>query len=75
LSPVQQGGEFDSLDTAGNSKTEKQPVEMSFHGSPRHVELAGYFGVVASLQQQLDDLLFAWTEPNGLLFHPILPFV
>jgi len=47
---------------------------MSFYGSPRHVELAGDFGVVASLQQQFDDLLFAWTEPNSLLFHPILPF-
>jgi len=47
---------------------------MSFHGSPRHVELAGDFGVVASLQQQFNDLLFARTEPNSLLFHPILPF-
>ena len=47
---------------------------MSFYGSPRHIELAGYFGVVTSLQQQFNDLLFAWTEPNSLLFHPILPF-
>jgi len=47
---------------------------MSFHGSPCHVELAGDFGVVASLQEQVYDLLFARTEPNSLLFHPILPF-
>jgi hypothetical protein len=75
LPPVQQGCELYSLDTAGNSETEKQPVEMSFHSSSRHVELVCDFGVVASLQQQLYDLLFARTEPNGLLLHPILPFV
>ena len=73
MPPVQQGRELDSLDTAGNSETEKQPVEMSFHGTPRHVELGGDLGVVASLQQQVYDLLFARTEPNSLLLHPILP--
>jgi hypothetical protein len=74
LPPVQQGRELDSLDTAGNSETEKQPVEMSFHGTPCHVELSGDLGVVASLQQQVYDLLFARTEPNSLFLHPILPF-
>jgi len=47
---------------------------MSFHGSPRHVELARDFGVIASLQQQFDNLLFARTEPNSLLLHSSLPF-
>ncbi len=47
---------------------------MSFYGSPRHIELAGDLGVITSLQQQLNDLLFAGTEPNGLLLHPILLF-
>jgi hypothetical protein len=75
LPPVQQGREFDSLDTAGNSEAEKQPVEMSFHGSPRHFELAGDLGVITALQQQFYNLLFARTEPNGLLLHPFLPFV
>jgi len=42
---------------------------VSFHRAPGHFELAGYLGVVASLQKQLDDLLFARTEPNSLLFH------
>jgi hypothetical protein len=32
---------------------------MSFHGSARHLELAGDFGVITPLQKQLDDLLFA----------------
>jgi hypothetical protein len=74
LPPVQQGREFDSLDTTGNSETKEQPVEMSFHSTPCHVELGCDFGVVASLQEQVYDLLFARTEPNSLLFHPILPF-
>mgnify|MGYP007135463146 CR=1 FL=1 len=47
---------------------------MSFHGSPRHVELAGDFGVVTALQQQFHDLLFARTETNSLLLHSFLPF-
>jgi hypothetical protein len=51
LPPVQQGREFYSLDTAGNAKTKKKPVEMGFHGSPSHVELSGDFGVVAALQK------------------------
>jgi len=74
LPPVQQGCEFDSLDTAGDSETKEQPIEMSFHGTPCHIELAGDFGVIASLQKQVYDLLFARTEPNSLLFHSILPF-
>jgi hypothetical protein len=48
---------------------------MSFHSAPRHLQLAGYFRVVAPLQKQFDDLLFAWTEPNSLLLHLILPLV
>jgi hypothetical protein len=48
---------------------------MSFHGAPRHLQLRSYFGVVAPLQKQLDDLLFARTEPNSLLLHLILPLV
>jgi hypothetical protein len=45
---------------------------MRFHGSPRHMELAGDLGVVTTLQKQLDNLLFARTEPNSLLLHPTL---
>jgi hypothetical protein len=69
LPPIQQGSELYSLDAAGNSETEEQPVEMCLHGSARHVELAGYFCVVTTLQKQFDDLLFAWAQPNGLFFH------
>jgi hypothetical protein len=32
---------------------------MSFHGSASHFQLFGDLGVVAALQKQLDDLLFA----------------
>jgi hypothetical protein len=69
LPPVQQGCEFNSLDSAGNSETKKQPVEMCFYRSARHVQLTRDFGVVAPLQKQLDDLLFARAEPNGLFPH------
>jgi len=74
LPPVQKGCEFDSLDTTGDPETKEQPVEMSFHSAPCHVELGSDFGVIASLQEQVYDLLFARTEPNSLLFHPILPY-
>jgi hypothetical protein len=59
LPPIKQGCEFHSLDSAGDSEAEKQPVEMGFNGSARHFELAGNFRVVAALQKQFDDLLFA----------------
>jgi hypothetical protein len=42
---------------------------MGLHGSARHLELAGDFGVVTALQKQFDDLLFARPQPNGLLRH------
>jgi len=42
---------------------------MGLHSTPRHVELVGDLGVIATLQKQLDDLLFPRTEPNGLLLH------
>src|SRR5579859_1068925 len=46
---------------------------MGLHGAPGHVELCGNLGVVTTLQKQLDDLLFARTEPNGLVLHFIPP--
>jgi hypothetical protein len=45
---------------------------MSFHGSARHLELAGNFGIVAALQKQFDNLLLAWSQPNRLLRHSCL---
>jgi hypothetical protein len=42
---------------------------MCLYRSTRHLELAGDFGVVAALQKQFDDLLFARSQPNGLLVH------
>jgi hypothetical protein len=42
---------------------------MRFHGSPRHLELSGNLSVVTTLQKQLDDLLFAWAQPNRLFVH------
>jgi len=42
---------------------------MSLHGSASHFELARDFSVVTALQKQLDDLLFARSQPNGLLRH------
>jgi hypothetical protein len=59
LSPIQQGREFDSLDAAGDSETEEKPVKVSLHGSARHLELAGDFGIITALQKQFDDLLLA----------------
>jgi hypothetical protein len=73
LPPVQQGREFNSLDTAGNSEPQEQAVKVGFHSSTSHLELAGNLGVIASLQQQFYDLLFARTEPDSLLLHPSLP--
>jgi hypothetical protein len=42
---------------------------MGFHGSPGHLQLTCNFGIVTTLQKQLDDLLFAWAQPNSLFLH------
>jgi hypothetical protein len=42
---------------------------MSLHGAPRHMELTGDLGIVATLQQQFDNLLFARPQPNSLILH------
>jgi hypothetical protein len=44
---------------------------MSLHGPPRHVQLGGDFGIVATLQKQFDNLLFARPEPNSLILHQV----
>jgi hypothetical protein len=42
---------------------------MRLYGPSRHLELAGDFRIVTTLQKQFDDLLFARAQPNGLFFH------
>jgi hypothetical protein len=69
LPPVQECGEFHSLDAARNPKSQKQPVEVCLHGSTSHVELSGDFVVIAALQEQLDDLLFALPQTDGPFAH------
>ncbi len=46
---------------------------MSFNGSPGHLQLACNFSVITTLQKQLDNLLFAWAQPNRLFLHSIPP--
>jgi hypothetical protein len=47
---------------------------MGLDCAPSHMELAGNFSVVTSLQEQFDDLLLARTQPNlGLPGHRISP--
>jgi hypothetical protein len=48
---------------------------MSLHGTPRHVQLGGDFGIVATLQKQFDNLLFARPQPNSLILHQVPLFV
>jgi hypothetical protein len=69
LPPIQECCEFHSLDAAVDSETQEEPVEMGLDGSPSHLELAGNFVVVATLQKQLDDLLFSMAQTDGLFAH------
>src|ERR1700730_1599657 len=48
---------------------------MSLYGSPRHFQLTCNFRVITTLQKQLDDLLFAWAQPNSLFLHRFPPFL
>ena len=42
---------------------------MRLYGATRHVELSSDFVVIAALQQQLDNLLFALPKADGLFAH------
>ena len=74
MSPVKEGGEFDSLDTRGNAETDEQPVETCLDRTPSHIELFGNLGIVAALQKQLRDLLIASSQPDPVKIHAV-PFL
>jgi hypothetical protein len=57
-----------------NAKAQEQPVEVSLHRPPRHLQLLCDIRVVAALQEQLDNLLLPWGQTNRLLCHPTSPF-
>jgi hypothetical protein len=59
LSPIKHGRELHPLDSALDSKPEKETVEMSLYGSLGYVEIASDFRIVTTLQEQIDDLLLA----------------
>jgi hypothetical protein len=46
---------------------------MGLYRSPRHVQLGGNLGIVTTLQKQVNDLLFARTQPNSLFLHLVPP--
>jgi len=47
---------------------------MSFYGPSRHLQLAGDFRIITTLQKQFDNLLFARAKPNSLFVHRFPPF-
>jgi hypothetical protein len=69
LPPIKNGCEFDSLDTASNCKSQEQTIKVRFHRAPGHLELSRNLRIVATLEQQFGDLLFAWTQPNRAFVH------
>jgi hypothetical protein len=73
LPPVQECREFYSLDAAGDSESQEQTVEMGLHRSTSHIELSSDFVVVATLQEQFDDLLFALPQTDRSFAHSIPP--
>jgi len=46
---------------------------MRFHSSACHLQLSCNFGVITTLQEQFDDLLFARTQANWLFLHYLFP--
>ena len=44
---------------------------MGLDGAFRHVQIAGDFGVVTSLEKQIDNLLFPAPQPAGLFVHAL----
>lgn len=44
---------------------------MSFYGSFGYVQIASDFRIVATLQEQFDNLLFPWSHLSKLIFHAL----
>ncbi|HXX27264.1 MAG TPA: hypothetical protein VEI99_02305 [Terriglobales bacterium] len=42
---------------------------MGLHSASGHFQLFGNFRIVTAFEQQIGDLLLAWTQVNGLDFH------
>jgi hypothetical protein len=72
LSPIEQSRELNPLDAALDSETQKQAVEVCFDCALGDIQVASDFRVVASLEQQIDDLPFPRSHLAELLFHKSL---
>jgi len=48
---------------------QKQAVEICFDRALGHVQIASDFRVVTSLEQQIDDLPFPWSQLAEFFFH------
>jgi hypothetical protein len=71
LSPIEQSREFDPFDSVLDTEAQEQAVEMGLDGAFGHVQIAGNFGVVTSLEKQIDDLLLPASQPVKLLVHSL----
>lgn len=57
---------YDQLHPIGDTDSPACPVEVSFHGGDRQVELAGDLLVAMPPHDQLDDAGVLWGEPEPL---------
>jgi hypothetical protein len=55
----------------GNAKAKKETIETGLNGPAGHFQLFGNFPVIATLQQQFDDLSIAWTKAYRPILHAI----
>jgi len=69
LSPIQHSREFDPLDSALNSKTNKKAIEVSLDGPLGNMKIPSDLRVVAALQQKIDDLPLASAHLVELIIH------
>jgi len=69
LSPVEQSRELDPLDAVLDSEPQKHTIEMGLDGAFRHVQISSDFGVVTSLEKQIDDLPLPAPQPAELFVH------
>lgn len=73
MSPIEHSREFHSLDSAFDSKSDEEAVEISFDGALGNVEIASDFRVVASLEQKIDDLPLPGSHLAEIFVHVPLP--
>jgi hypothetical protein len=69
LSPVEHSRKLHALDSVLDTEAQEQAVEMGFYRTLGDIQILRNFGVVAPLEEKIDNLLLPVSQSADLLVH------